>query len=229
MTTQQPEALRLAELLELAPEDGIEPQTAEDAAAGLRRLHSENETLRVERERNLDSIRVNNEIINKQRDENETLQAGYAAARLEIASLQARIKTMAEEHADELAVAHLDGRMCGHSTEPAGAQQPAPPTAQAEGWTKLPGTLPKPGTPVLLDIGKEFPIRAMWAAKFTLPVRLEDYSGFGEHDERTDEWYCPEGWYEWNEHEEIHWRVTETPRAWAPLPPTTSAGSGNGE
>lgn len=201
MTTQQPEALRLAELLELAPEDGIEPQTAEDAAAGLRRLHSEN----------------------------ETLQAGYAAARLEIESLQARIKTMAEEHADELMVAHLDGRMCGHSTEPAGAQQPAPPTAQAEGWTKLPGTLPKPGTPVLLDIGKEFPIRAMWAAKFTLPVSLEDYSGFGEHDERTDEWYCPEGWYEWNEHEEIHWRVTETPRAWAPLPPTTSAGSGNGE
>lgn len=201
MTTQQPEALRLAELLELAPEDGIEPQTAEDAAAGLRRLHSEN----------------------------ETLQAGYAAARLEIESLQARIKTMAEEHADELMVAHLDGRMCGHSTEPAGAQQPAPPTAQAEGWTKLPGTLPKPGTPVLLDIGKEFPIRAMWAAKFTLPVSLEDDSGFGEHDERTDEWYCPEGWYEWNEHEEIHWRVTETPRAWAPLPPTTSAGSGNGE
>ena len=105
----------------------------------------------------------------------------------------------------------------------------APPTAQAEGWTRLPGQLPEPGMPVLLDIGKEFPIRAMWAAKFTLPVSLEDYSGFGEHDERTDEWYCPEGWYEWNEHEEIHWRVTETPRAWAPLPPTTSAGSGNGE
>ena len=66
MTDRQPEALRLAELLELAPEDGIEPQTAEDAAAGLRRLHAEN----------------------------ESLQAGYAAARLEIESLQARIKTM---------------------------------------------------------------------------------------------------------------------------------------
>ena len=37
MTTQQPEALRLAELLELAPEDGVEPQTTEDAAAELRR------------------------------------------------------------------------------------------------------------------------------------------------------------------------------------------------
>ena len=40
MTTQQPEALRLAELLELAPEDGVEPQTTEDAAAELRRQHT---------------------------------------------------------------------------------------------------------------------------------------------------------------------------------------------
>ena len=63
----QPEALRLAELLELAPEDGVEPQTAEDAAAELRRQYTR------------------------------------------IAELEARIKTMAEEHADELMVAHLDG------------------------------------------------------------------------------------------------------------------------
>ena len=41
----------------------------------------------------------------------EALRTGYAAARLEIESLQARIKTMAEEHADELMVAHMDGRM----------------------------------------------------------------------------------------------------------------------
>ena len=100
----------------------------------------------------------------------------------------------------------------------------ATPTAQAEGWTKLPGTLPEPGTPVLLDIGKKYPIRAMWAAKFTLLVGLEDDSGFGEHDERTDEWYCPEGWYEWNQHEETHWAVTETPRAWMPLSPTSAEG-----
>ena len=52
------------------------------------------------------------------RSENETLQAGCDAARLEIESLQARIKTMAEEHADELMVAHLDVRMLGRSTEP---------------------------------------------------------------------------------------------------------------
>ena len=54
----------------------------------------------------------------------EALRTGYAAARLEIESLQARIKTMAEEHADELMVAHLDGRMRA-------AQQPAPSAAVA--------------------------------------------------------------------------------------------------
>lgn len=52
----------------------------------------------------------------------EAMRAGYAAARLEIASLQARIKTMAEDHADELTMAHLDGRM--RTAQPAGAQQP---------------------------------------------------------------------------------------------------------
>ena len=66
----------------------------------------------------------------------------------------------------------------------------APPTAQAEGWTKLPGQLPEPGMPVLLDIGKKYPIRAMWADQ------------------------C----------EDNHWRVTETPRAWVPLPPTSAEG-----
>ena len=56
--------------------------------------------------------------------ENETLQAGYAAARLEIESLQVRIKTMAEEHADELMVAHMDGRMrASHGQAPAQAAE----------------------------------------------------------------------------------------------------------
>lgn len=54
--------------------------------------------------------------------ENTALHQGYAAARLEIQSLQVRIKTMAEEHADELMVAHMDGRM--RAEQPAGAQQP---------------------------------------------------------------------------------------------------------
>ena len=104
----------------------------------------------------------------------------------------------------------------------------APPTAQAEGWTKLPGQLPEPGRPVLLDIGKEYPIRAMWAAKHTVQA-ADDDTDWGEYVEADDMYYAPEGWYEWNQCEDNHWRVTETPRAWAPLPPTTPAGGGKGE
>lgn len=92
-----------------------------------------------------------------------------------------------------------------------------PPTAQAEGWTTLPGQMPEPNTPVLLDIGKKFPIRALWAEKHTVRVGA-DVDDWGEYDEETDEYYCPEGWYEWNEHEEVHWAVSETPRAWRELP-----------
>ena len=106
----------------------------------------------------------------------------------------------------------------------------APPAAQAEGWTRLPGALPEPGTPVLLDIGKKFPIRALWAEKHTVRVGT-DVDDWGEYDEETDEYYCPEGWYEWNEHEEVHWAVSETPRAWRELPPPlpTAPGPADGE
>jgi len=62
------------------------------------------------------------EDLDKAASDVQLLRIGYAAARLEIESLQARIKTMAEEHADELMVAHLDGRM--RAAQPAGAQQP---------------------------------------------------------------------------------------------------------
>lgn len=62
------------------------------------------------------------EDLDKAASDVQLLRTGYAAARLEIESLQARIKTMAEEHADELMVAHLDGRM--RAAQPAGAQQP---------------------------------------------------------------------------------------------------------
>ena len=102
-----------------------------------------------------------------------------------------------------------------------------PPTAQAEGWTKLPGQLPEPGMPVLLDIGKKYPIRAMWAAKHTVQA-ADDDTDWGEYVEEDDMYYAPEGWYEWNQCEDNHWRVTETPRAWMPLPPTSAEGVEHG-
>ena len=96
-------------------------------------------------------------------------------------------------------------------------------SAEPGAWVPLPGTLPDPGKPVLLDIGKKYPIRAMWAAKHTLEVGMEDDAEFGEYDEATDTYYCPEGWYEWNEQEERHWFVDKTPVAWCELPTKTGA------
>ena len=114
---QQPEALELASVAESADLAGYPTAKKanayclcllEDCAQMIRRLHAENGSLLTERERNLDSIRVNNEIINKKNAELETLRAklkthedlgdagsdvqllrmGYAAARLEIESLR---------------------------------------------------------------------------------------------------------------------------------------------
>ena len=101
---------------------------------------------------------------------------------------------------------------------------PYPPGGMA-GWTTLPGQMPEPNTPVLLDIGKKFAIRALWAEKHTVRVGT-DVDDWGEYDEETDEYYCPEGWYEWNEHEEVHWAVSETPRAWRELPQPLPAAPG---
>jgi hypothetical protein len=90
MTTQHPEALRLADELDAVPETGADPQTIQEAAAELRRQHAR------------------------------------------IAELEARIKTMAEEHADELMVAHLDGRMRAEQAIPGVQWQCGP---QANGFT----------------------------------------------------------------------------------------------
>ena len=89
--------------------------------------------------------------------------------------------------------------------------------AVPQGWIAVGERLPEPGRPVLLDIGKKHPIRAMWAARFTLEAGDDD-PDWGEYDEDGDMYYCPQGWYEWNEHEDTHWRVHADPIRWAELP-----------
>ena len=101
---------------------------------------------------------------------------------------------------------------------PAGTLLYTAPPAPTEQWVSVEERLPEPGKAVLLDIGKKTPIRAMWAAKHTVEVAADDESDFGEYDEERDVYYCPEGWYEWNEHEETHWAVTETALHWQPMP-----------
>ena len=170
------------------------------------------------------------------RSDNRVLRLGYAAARLEIESLKAQLHAAKQINAAQFGL--LAASIPGSALRVPHGQAPAQPaqrfdaadmaTAAAQGfrdgeasaasWISVDARLPEPDTPVLLDIGKKYPIRALWAAKNTVRVGT-DVDDWGEYDEETDEYYCPEGWYEWNEHEDVHWAVSETPRAWRELPP----------
>lgn len=145
--------------------------------------------------------------VRRQQAEIETLRAGYDATRLEIESLQSQLHAAKQINAAQftLLAASIPGSV-----------------PQGKGWVVLPGQLPEPGKPVLLDIGKTYPIRAMWAAKHTVQA-ADDDTDWGEYVEADDMYYAPEGWYEWNECEDNHWRVSETPRAWRELPTTIPA------
>lgn len=109
MTTQHPEAPRLADELDAVPETGADPQTIQEAAAELRRQHAR------------------------------------------IAELEARIKTMAEEHADELMVAHLDGRMRAEQAIPGVQWQCGP---QANGFT-APQADSQPAADEIISMARE--------------------------------------------------------------------------
>lgn len=163
MTTQQPDALRLAEMLEQEARLLLKPGSAA-AAAELRRQHAR------------------------------------------ITELESQLAQRFD--AADMATAAAQGFRDG--------------VASTASWINVEDHLPEPNTPVLLDIGMKFPIRALWAGKHTVSVGT-DVDDWGEYDEKTDDYYCPEGWYEWNQQEEIHWAVTDKPIAWMPLPPPPSS------
>lgn len=75
----------------------------------------------------------------------------------------------------------------------------------------------QPALATVLENNRLFVVRAVYAPKFG----VEDYGTFqGDTDyhEERDCFYWPEGWYEWNEHEDTHWRVDGEVLAWMPLP-----------
>lgn len=96
-------------------------------------------------------------------------------------------------------------------------------------WIDVAARLPESGKAVLPDIGKKTPIRAMWVLAKSLEA--SDEEGFGEYDEAADMYYCPAGWYEWNEHEETHWAVSATPLRWMtiPVPAAVDVGAAQAE
>jgi hypothetical protein len=45
----------------------------------------------------------------------------------------------------------------------------------------------------------------------------DEYHGDGDYNEEEDEYYTPEGFYEWQSEPEIHWRISAKVTHWMPL------------
>ena len=94
-------------------------------------------------------------------------------------------------------------------------------TSISREWIPVADSLPESGKPVLVACGKTV-LRAAYAAKFTLSEDDWGYWNDGdgaEYSEADDTTYWPEGWYEWNECEEVHWALPgNSVTHWMPLP-----------
>jgi len=80
-------------------------------------------------------------------------------------------------------------------------------------WTPVDQKMPHPGRPVLvrLDNPDHTHItwaRACWIPRFYQVSNGDDYSGDDlDYSEKDDIHFWPEGWYEWNQYEETHWKL----------------------
>ena len=88
-------------------------------------------------------------------------------------------------------------------------------------WIPVGDRLPLPEIAVIAfiaanEFGKTRRIRAAYAPPGT--VELDSGCEGGTYDEATDTWYCDEGWYEWNEFEDVHWSVDGVVSHWMMLP-----------
>lgn len=89
-------------------------------------------------------------------------------------------------------------------------------------WISPKTRFPEPDKPVIaFGINEENElviIRAKYIPKFFIIDGDLSFLGDSTYDETTDEYYWPEGWYEWNEMEDTHWLVDFEVLLWMALP-----------
>lgn len=89
-------------------------------------------------------------------------------------------------------------------------------------WYDPAESIPKSGVPVIAlvinRLGNTRRIRACYAAPNTLELSPEAEDDGGTYDEEKDKYYCSEGWYEMNEYEDTHWKISDPVVAWTDLP-----------
>ena len=87
----------------------------------------------------------------------------------------------------------------------------------ARQWISVTDRLPESGVPVLAA-AESTVVRAIYAAPKAINCDDYSYEGDTDYDEATNTYYWPEGWCEWNEHDDIHWRIDDAVTHWMPLP-----------
>jgi len=60
-------------------------------------------------------------------------------------------------------------------------------------------------------------LRAIFVPKYSVSVDDMDYEGDSDYHEEKDEFFWPEGWYEWNENDEIHMKISFEITDWMPI------------
>jgi hypothetical protein len=93
-------------------------------------------------------------------------------------------------------------------------------TINTDNWLSAQDCMPTPEHPVLAVYDTKygrFIVRAMYIPRFH-KEDIGDYEGDCEYDEDNDEYYWPEGWYEWSQEAEINYKLGEKVTHWMELP-----------
>lgn len=89
-------------------------------------------------------------------------------------------------------------------------------------WIKSKDTLPRTNQVVLACVNPNGSFRFICRAERIYRFSVEDdgdhYQGEPDYCEKTDTYYWPEGWYEWNYYEETHWKIDGEVTHWMALP-----------
>jgi len=89
-------------------------------------------------------------------------------------------------------------------------------------WISVKDKMPNPEIPLLVyglnEYKKGRRLRACWIPQYYMSTDESEYEGTPDYNEEKDEYYWPQGWYEWNEHEDIHFLIDFDITHWMPLP-----------
>lgn len=97
------------------------------------------------------------------------------------------------------------------------------------GWVSIEEAQPKPQQRVYVvcenpkyDSGGVIRFQTMAEYIPYMTVKEEDYmadeyAGDGDYNEEEDEYYTPEGFYEWQSEPEMHWKISAKVTHWMPL------------